>query len=86
VPYELLTGDLSQVNYSSIRAGLVEFRRQIDAVHDLDLEPALSVVVLLVRSAPGRTGNLPIALSGVGRRALVPEVPNCPGVKDIILA
>ncbi|WP_240484746.1 phage portal protein [Pseudoponticoccus marisrubri] len=27
VPYELLTGDLSQVNYSSIRAGLVEFRR-----------------------------------------------------------
>ena len=32
VPYELLTGDLSQVNYSSIRAGLVEFLRQIDAV------------------------------------------------------
>jgi len=32
VPYELLTGDLSQVNYSSIRSGLVEFRRMIDAV------------------------------------------------------
>lgn len=32
LPYELLTGDLSQVNYSSIRAGLVEFRRLIDAV------------------------------------------------------
>ncbi len=32
VPYELLTGDLSQVNYSSIRAGLVEFRRMIEAV------------------------------------------------------
>lgn len=31
MPYELLTGDLSQVNYSSIRAGLVEFRRLIDA-------------------------------------------------------
>jgi lambda family phage portal protein len=31
MPYELLTGDLSQVNYSSIRAGLVEFRRMIDA-------------------------------------------------------
>jgi lambda family phage portal protein len=31
LPYELLTGDLSQVNYSSIRAGLVEFRRMIDA-------------------------------------------------------
>jgi lambda family phage portal protein len=32
MPYELLTGDLSQVNYSSIRAGLVEFRRLIDAI------------------------------------------------------
>lgn len=32
MPYELLTGDLSQVNYSSIRAGLVEFRRMIDAL------------------------------------------------------
>lgn len=32
IPYELLTGDLSQVNYSSIRAGLVEFRRLIEAV------------------------------------------------------
>ncbi len=27
--YELLSGDLSQVNYSSIRAGLIEFRRSI---------------------------------------------------------
>jgi lambda family phage portal protein len=32
MPYELLTGDLSQVNYSSIRAGLVEFRRMVEAV------------------------------------------------------
>ena len=29
VPYELLTGDLSQVNYSSIRTGLVKFRRRV---------------------------------------------------------
>jgi lambda family phage portal protein len=32
IPYELLTGDLSQVNYSSIRAGLVEFRRLVGAI------------------------------------------------------
>lgn len=32
VPYESLTGDLSQVNYSSIRAGLVEFRRRVEAI------------------------------------------------------
>lgn len=30
--YEQLTGDLSGVNYSSIRAGLVEFRRRVDAL------------------------------------------------------
>lgn len=30
VTYEQLTGDLSQVNYSSIRAGLLEFRRQVE--------------------------------------------------------
>jgi lambda family phage portal protein len=30
--YEQLTGDLTQVNYSSIRAGLLEFRRRIEAV------------------------------------------------------
>lgn len=32
VPYEQLTGDLSGVNYSSIRAGLVEFRRRVEAI------------------------------------------------------
>jgi len=32
IPYEQLTGDLSDVNYSSIRAGLVEFRRRIEAL------------------------------------------------------
>lgn len=30
VTYEQLTGDLSQVNYSSIRAGLLEFRRSVE--------------------------------------------------------
>lgn len=30
VPYEAVTGDLSGVNYSSIRAGLVEFRRRLE--------------------------------------------------------
>lgn len=32
IPYEQLTGDLSGVNYSSIRAGLVEFRRRVEAL------------------------------------------------------
>jgi lambda family phage portal protein len=32
IPFEALTGDLSQVNYSSIRAGLVEWRRKCEAL------------------------------------------------------
>lgn len=32
VPYELLTGDLSQVNFASSRVGLSEFRRMVEAV------------------------------------------------------
>jgi lambda family phage portal protein len=32
LPYELLTGDLSQVNYSSIRAGLTEYRRLVESI------------------------------------------------------
>ncbi len=39
--YELLTGDLSQVNYSSIRAGLIEFRRRIKALQAQVLIPGL---------------------------------------------
>ncbi|WP_111423266.1 phage portal protein, partial [Rhodoplanes roseus] len=29
LPYELLTGDLSQINFSSLRAGLIDFRRLV---------------------------------------------------------
>lgn len=32
VPYELISGDLSQVNFSSFRAGMIEFRRMIEAL------------------------------------------------------
>lgn len=39
--YELLTGDLSQVNYSSIRAGLLEFRRRIIQLQQQMLIPGL---------------------------------------------
>ena len=39
--YELLTGDLCQVNYSSIRAGLLEFRRRMEALQWQLLVPGL---------------------------------------------
>ncbi len=39
--YELLTGDLSQVNYSSIRAGLIEFRRRMESLQWQLIVPSL---------------------------------------------
>lgn len=41
VTYEQLTGDLTGVNYSSIRAGLIEFRRRVDTVRWNMLVPQL---------------------------------------------
>lgn len=41
IPYELLTGDLSQVNYSSIRAGMLEFHRFIKVFRKTYLIPLL---------------------------------------------
>ncbi len=43
ITYEQLTGDLSGVNYSSIRAGLLEFRRAIE------MEQAKTIVFLFCR-------------------------------------
>jgi lambda family phage portal protein len=37
ITYEQLTGDLSGVNFSSIRAGLIEFRRRVGVVQQLIL-------------------------------------------------
>lgn len=41
LPYELLTGDLSNVNYSSYKAGDLSFRANIDSLRWLTLIPGL---------------------------------------------
>ncbi|MBF0178176.1 MAG: phage portal protein [Magnetococcales bacterium] len=64
--YELLTGDLSKVNYSSIRAGLIEFRRRVDATQRHVLIPQICQPVwnrfLSTAQAAGLIGNVPIRL------------------------
>jgi lambda family phage portal protein len=56
--YELLTGDLSQVNYSSIRAGLIEFRRRMEALQWQVIVPGLCQPVwtrfVELAQAPGK--------------------------------
>ena len=41
VPYALMTGDMSQANFSSTRAGLNEFRRMVESVQWLTIIPML---------------------------------------------
>lgn len=61
--YELLTGDLSQVNYSSIRAGLLEFQRRIEVLRWQVFIPAVCKPVwnrvMAVAQATGQISRLP---------------------------
>lgn len=45
ITYEMLTGDLTQVNYSSIRAGMINHRRFVGQFRSIYLEPALNRIV-----------------------------------------
>ncbi|RBO82621.1 phage portal protein [Marinomonas aquiplantarum] len=45
ITYEMLTGDLTQVNYSSIRAGMINHRRLISQLRDIMLGPAFNRVL-----------------------------------------
>lgn len=46
ITYEQLTGDLSQVNYSSIRAGTLDFRREIEQWQWLNFVPSFLNTVI----------------------------------------
>lgn len=68
VPHELMTGDLSQVNYSSIRAGLLEFRRTISALREQIVVPLFLdrawqwfiEAAVLSGALPDREGGYPV--------------------------
>ncbi len=57
IPYEMLTGDLNQVNYSSIRAGMINHRRFIGQLRSIDLEPAFNKVIRWFCDAYHLTSN-----------------------------
>jgi capsid protein len=66
IPYELLTGDLSQVNYSSIRAGIVEFRRLVSAVQWQIVIPIFCQPIWdWFIEAAYAAGKIPVASAGV---------------------
>ncbi|MDC5723100.1 phage portal protein [Vibrio europaeus] len=45
ITFEMLTGDLTQVNYSSIRAGMINHRRFIGQLRDVVLIPAFNRII-----------------------------------------
>jgi len=75
VPYELLSGDLSQVTFASGRAGLLEFRRTIETVQHAMLVPQLCEPVLRRWSELARAvGVLPADADTEVRRWIAPEI------------
>ena len=75
IPYELLSGDLSQVTFASGRAGLLEFRRTVEAIQygliiPLFCEPVLRRWAELARAV----GALPVDADAEVRRWVAPEI------------
>lgn len=68
VPYEMLTGDLSDVNYSSIRAGIVEFRRATLALIENTLVPSFRKIYRAVLTSAIRTGEISYDVAAFLRR------------------
>ena len=75
IPYELLSGDLSQVSYASGRAGLLELRRNIEGVQYSLLVPLFCEPVVRRWAEIGRAvGALPADADAEVRRWVAPEI------------
>ena len=75
IPYELLSGDLSQVTFASGRAGLLEFRRTVEAVQygllvPLFCEPGVRRWAEVARAV----GAMPVDADTTVRRWVAPEI------------
>jgi lambda family phage portal protein len=75
IPYELLSGDLSQVTFASGRAGLLEFKRTIESIQYGLLIPLFCEPVLRRWSELARAvGVLPADADTEVRRWVAPEI------------
>ncbi|WP_425106505.1 phage portal protein [Ancylobacter sp.] len=85
LPYEVLTGDLSSVNYSSIRAGLVEWRRRVEMTqHNVIVFQALRPIWrrwVMIESLQGRLAARPQELLPV--RWITPKQQWVDPAKDV---
>jgi capsid protein len=91
IPYEVLTGDLSQVNFSSARMGWQEFSRVIDVIRWQLLEPRLlNPLVDWFLEAEALAMVRPPAVEGplwtAPARVLVDETREVPALRDKVRA
>lgn len=91
IPYEVLTADLSQVNFSSARMGWQEFSRSIDVIRWQLLEPRLlNPLVEWFLEAEALAMVRPPALEGPlwtpPARVLVDETREIPALRDKVRA
>jgi len=73
IPYELLSGDLSQVTFASGRAGLLEFRRTIESIQYGLLVPLLCEPVVRRWAELGRAAGV-VEGDVTVRRWVAPEI------------
>lgn len=82
--YDQLTGDLRQANYSSLRAGKIEFRRLIEQFQWLTLEPMLLTPIAETFAFWAQeSGALPARAGGYPAEWIMPAVEPIDPKKDL---
>lgn len=84
VTYDQLTGDLRQANYSSLRAGKIEFRRQVEQIQWLNIVPmVLSRVRKRFLEVAILSGRLPARRNGYNSDYVMPAIEPIDPKKDL---
>lgn len=84
VTYDQLTGDLRQANYSSLRAGKIEFRRLVEQIQWLNIVPmVLSRVRNRFLDVAILSGRLPARRDGYNSDYVMPAIEPIDPKKDL---
>ena len=84
ITYDQLTGDLSGANYSSLRAGKIEFRRMVKQIQNLMLVPMVVAPVMRKAIMYGElAGHFKIPKAGYSVNHIMPAIEPIDPKKDL---
>lgn len=84
IPYEVITGDLSQVNYSSIRAGMVEFSKKLQKwQHNVIVWQLCRPIWRIFVNAAMLRGEIPVSKSAEAADRVEWQPPKIPWVDPL---